>query len=75
MSVDGMLMLAGVLLGGWADRRLALRMATGLAGLPVVANGAGERGVLTEVQLETTLDVDGLQVVDPDARRPLIDLG
>jgi hypothetical protein len=73
MSVDGMLMLAGVLLGGWADRRLALRMATDLAGLPVVAMGAGE--VLTEVQLETTLDVDGLQVVDPDARRPLIDLG
>jgi hypothetical protein len=54
---------------------LALRRATDL---PCPARGrdeAGERGVLTEEQLEATLDVDSLRVVDSDARHPLLDLG
>jgi hypothetical protein len=43
---------------GWSDWRLAFRMATDLPGLPRGRDGAGERGVLTEAQLEATLDVD-----------------
>jgi hypothetical protein len=54
-----MLLLAGVLLGGWSDRRCRHSGWPPISpALPVVAMGAGERRVLTEAQLEATLDVD-----------------